>query len=139
MSAEDAVIEVYTEWCRMFQSLNVSGMKRLFDNHFEGLIYQPEEIGDAMFSWTEISAYWDAIPAIVESIPEWRELDRYVAIDRYSATVYTKLRTDIRIREAKRALVGDLRVTLGMRDTSDGWKIVSIHESRLVELTSLFE
>jgi ketosteroid isomerase-like protein len=139
MSDIDEVTKVYLAWCTAFQSLDVAGMKSLFDHDFDGMIYQAEETADPLYSWPEISAYWDAIPAIVSAIPEWRELDKKVAVDDDSAAVYSKLRTNIEIKGAKRPLIGDLRVVLGMRKAAGDWRIVSVHESRQVDLSGLFE
>ena len=138
MSDSEDVTQVYIEWCKAFQALDVYGMKALFDQDFDGLIYQPAEAPDPMLSWSEISAYWDSIPAIVASIPEWRELDRKVVVDRESAYVYSKLDTNILVKDAKRPLIGDLRVVLCMHRTASGWAIIGVHESRHVDLAELF-
>ncbi|MEV5303253.1 nuclear transport factor 2 family protein [Amycolatopsis methanolica] len=140
MSANDQkeVVELYKSWCAAFQSLDVSGMKKLFDQEFQGLIYQSEETESPMYTWGEIDAYWDNIPGIVSSIPEWRVLDEKVAVDDDTATVYLKLATHIELVGAKEPLVGVLRATLGARKRDGVWRLVSLHESRHVDLAHLF-
>lgn len=138
MSDSEDVIQVYDAWCKAFQSIDVYGMKALFDQDFDGLIYQPAEVPDPMFSWSEISAYWDSIPAIVASIRQWRELERKVVVDRDSAYVYSRTDTHVLVKDAKRPLIGDLRVVLCMHRTARGWALIGVHESRHLDLAGLF-
>jgi ketosteroid isomerase-like protein len=138
MSDKD-VTALYQSWCSAFQTLDAPRMKSLFDQSFDGLIYQPEEAPDPMFTWDEIDKYWDAIPLVVESIPEWRELRSRVSVDGDSALVYLKLQTHIELIGAKQPLIGQLRVTLGAHKTDDYWKLIKVHESRHVDLSDLFE
>lgn len=140
MSGKDeaSVIHVYEKWCRAFQSLDAITMKNLFDQDSSGLIYQSEENVAPMYTWTEIDNYWSGAPEIVDHIPEWRELARKIAIFGDTAFVYAKLQTHLEVKEAKRPLVGELRVSIGLHLTDDDWKIVHYHESRHVDLAFLF-
>ena len=137
-SDESAVIGVYEAWCRAFQTLDVAGMKALFEHNSAGLTYQPEESAEPMYTWGEIERYWSGVPAIVERIPEWRELTRKVAVYGDTAFVYTKLHTHLDVKGAKKPLIGELRASIGMHRTPQGWKIVHYHESRHLDLAYLF-
>jgi ketosteroid isomerase-like protein len=139
MTEEEAVLELYDRWCGAFQGMDAEGMKGLFDQDYPGLVYQAEENPEPLYTWAEIAAYWDAAPGLVDRVPEWRELTRKVSVDGGSAFIYAKLQTHLDIRGAKRPLVGELRSLLGLRKTRAGWKIVHYHESRHVDLASLFE
>ncbi|MDE8671110.1 hypothetical protein PY310_21425 [Pseudarthrobacter sp. H3Y2-7] len=97
MSDKQDIEALYKNWCSAFQSVDAARMKRLFDQSFDGLIYQPEEVPDPMLTWDAIDKYWDAIPTVVGSIPEWRELISRVSVDGNSATVYLKLQTHIEL------------------------------------------
>ena len=136
---EAAVIEIYQAWCRAFQGLDSAAMKALFDQDFPGLVYQSEENADPLYTWDEIAAYWDNVPTLVERIPEWRELSRKVAVDGDTAWVYAKLQTRIDVFNAKKALIGELRSSIGMHRTPQGWRLVHYHESRHLDLAFLFE
>lgn len=138
-SDHDGVVALYKDWCAAFQTLDVPRMKSLFDQSFDGLIYQSEETPDAMFTWEEIDKYWDAIPAVLASLPEWRELRSQVSLDGDSALVYLKLQTHIELIGAKKPLLGQLRVTLGAHKVNGAWKLIKVHESRQVDLADLFE
>ncbi len=135
---ETAVLAVHAQWLAAFQSVDPVRMKALFDQDYAGIVYQAEESPEPMVTWAAIDAYWSAAPAIVAAIPEWRELTRKVALDGDTAFVYTKLQTRIDVKGAKRPLIGELRASIGMHRTGQGWKIIHYHESRLVELAFLF-
>jgi ketosteroid isomerase-like protein len=137
-SDEAAVISVYEAWCRAFQSMDAVAMKALFEKNSDGLTYQSEENIDPLYTWQEIDDYWSAAPAIVDRIPEWRELTRKVAVYGDTAFVFTKLHTHLEVKGAKKSLIGELRVSIGMHRTPHGWKIVHYHESRHLDLAYLF-
>lgn len=137
--SEAAVLDVYRAWCKAFQALDADAMKRLFDQDFRGLVYQAEESKDPMYTWAEIDAYWTGAPSLVDRIPEWRELSRKIAVDGDTAWVYAKLQTHLEIKGAKKPLIGELRSSIGLRRTAQGWKIVHYHESRHEDLAFLFE
>ncbi len=141
MSATDeaTVIAVYDQWCAAFQAVDGDAMKQLFEQDSAGLVYQSEESADPMYTWAEIDAYWSGAPEIVDRIPEWRELSRKVAVFGKTAFVYAKLQTHLEITGAKRPLIGELRVSIGLHHKSNDWKIVHYHESRHVDLAFLFE
>ena len=137
-SAEAAVLELYEAWCQAFQTLDSAAMKALFEQDSAGLVYHSEENADPLYTWAEIDSYWSAAPLIVESIPEWRELSRKVAIYGDVAFVYGKLQTHLVVKGAKKPLIGVLRASIGLHCTSLGWKIVHYHESRQLDLADLF-
>jgi ketosteroid isomerase-like protein len=136
---ENAVYQVYQAWCAAFQAVDSDAMKDLFDQDFPGLVYQSEENDEPLYTWEEIDAYWTNAPAIVTSIPEWRELSRKISVDGDTALVYVKLETHLEVAGAKRPLLGKLRASIGLRRTDRGWKIFHYHEGRLVDLAFLFE
>lgn len=138
-SDEAQVSALYANWCAAFQAMDARAMKALFDQDFDGLVYQAEENAEPLYSWSEIEAYWDAAPSLVSSVPEWRELTSKTTIDGDHGFVYTKLQTHLEVVGARRPLLGELRAVIGLRRASAGWRIVHYHESRHVDLAFLFE
>ena len=98
-------------------------MKALFEQSSKGLIYQSEENVEPLYTWQEIDDYWSAAPAIVDHIPEWRELTRKVAVYGDTVFMYSKLHTHLEVKSAKKSLIGELRVSIGMHRTPQGWKM----------------
>jgi ketosteroid isomerase-like protein len=135
---ESAVYQTYLAWSAAFRTLDVVGLKKVFDSDFPGLAYQAEESVDPMYTWAEIDEYFSNAPRIVEAIIEWRELTRNVAVDGNAAFVYAKLDTRLTVHGGLRPLAGEIRFSMAMRRTEAGWKIVQYHESRHVDLAFLF-
>jgi ketosteroid isomerase-like protein len=126
-------------WNAAVNALDFEAMKDLWDAEFDGLVYQPEEYAGPLCRWEEILAYWSKVPAVVESVPEWREVDGHIAVIDTVALVYSKLRTSIRIHDVEKSFDGELRCSLGLRRTSAGWRLIHYHESRLVSVESVIE
>lgn len=129
---ETAIRETCTSWANAVESLDFDAMRELWDLDYEHLVYQPEEFERPWHTGAEIVAYWDNVPNVVESVPEWREIDTDVALLGDAALVYSRLSTSIKIKDVDRPFDGELRCSLGLRRTSDGWRLIHYHESRLV-------
>ncbi len=136
---EEAVVNTYNAWAKAFQSVDAEAMKSLFDQDYAGILYQAEEQTEAFYTWQAIDEYWSAAPGIIDRIPEWRELTRKVSLDGDSAYVFSKLQTHLEVKGAKRPLLGELRVSMGMHKSAGEWKIIHYHESRHVDIAFLFE
>jgi ketosteroid isomerase-like protein len=135
---EEAVHQTYLTWSNAFRSLDVAGLKDVFDSDFPGLVYQAEENVDPMYTWTEIDEYLSNAPRVVEAITEWREVTRKIAVDNNTAFVYAKLDTRLTVHGGLQPLVGEIRFSMAMRRTRAGWKIAQYHESRHVDLAFLW-
>jgi ketosteroid isomerase-like protein len=135
--AHDEVRAACAAWIAGVRALDFDAMEGLWDAEFDGLVYQPEEYDSPFTRWEEILAYWRNVPAVVESIPEWREIDGHIAIIGEVAVVYSKLMTSIRIRDVAKPFDGELRCSLALRRTASGWGLIHYHESRLVSVESV--
>ena len=100
--------------------MDVDGMKSLWDQEFDGLIYQSEESAEPFTSWQAIADYWDAAPTVVEAVDEWRSLDRWTTMVGDVATIFTRLTIAIRLVNVPKPLTGEIRCSLVMRQTPSG-------------------
>jgi len=133
MTEDMQLMHLLAMWCRAFQSCDPSAMKELWD-HSGGVVYQSEEMDHVLLSWDAVDKYWDAIPGLIDDIPEWDPLETHCLRHGDSATIYARLHTDIRLAGSQTPLIGELRVTLGARLIGNAWKLVSLHESRQLDL-----
>ena len=131
----DAVAEVYERWRQAWLAQPVgTGMKELWDQGYPDLAYLSEEIPDAMFSWSEIDAYWDFAPTLVKAIPEFDTLTRKIAFVGNVSLVYAKLHMSMDIAGVPDLFIGDLRVSIGMHEVDGQWKLIHYHESRMLDI-----
>jgi ketosteroid isomerase-like protein len=138
-AAHADVRAVCDAWIGAVNALDFDAMKTLWDAEFDDLVYQPEEYESPFHTWPDILEYWSNVPTIVESVPEWREIDGHVAVVGDAAIVYSKLMTSIRIHNVEKPFDGELRCSLGLRRTAKGWRLIHYHESRLVSVESVIE
>jgi hypothetical protein len=133
MNDDTQLRQLLASWCQAFQSCDPSAMKELWD-HSGDLIYQSEEMDHVLLTWDAVDEYWDKIPGLIDAIPEWLPTETHYLRHGDSATIYAKLHTNIVLAGSRKPLIGDLRVTLGARRIGEAWKLVSIHESRQLDL-----
>ena len=131
-TAEQDVRTTVREWLAAVKNLDFQAARALWDAEFDGLVYQPEEHEIPMTEWSAIERYWDDVPALVERVPGWDEIDSEVAVVDDVALVFTRLRTSIKIRDVQPTFDGEVRCSIGLRRTDAGWRLVHYHESRLV-------
>ncbi|NMI01861.1 nuclear transport factor 2 family protein [Pseudonocardia acidicola] len=131
-AAEHAVRETVRAWLDAVKALDFEAARGLWDAQFDGLLYQPEEHELPMTDWDTILRYWDKVPALVESVPEWDEISSMMAVVDRVALVFSRLRTSIKIRDVDKTFDGEVRCSFGLHRTDNSWLLVHYHESRLV-------
>ncbi len=136
-TAHEHVRAACDAWLAAVGRLDFEAMKGLWDADFDGLVYQPEEYESPLCRWEDILRYWSEVPTVVESVPEWREIDGHIAVIGEVAVVYSKLMTRIRIRDIEKTFNGEVRLSLALRRTPAGWRLIHYHESRLVSVESV--
>jgi ketosteroid isomerase-like protein len=117
-------------YAKCMESMDFETLKGLWDSEYEHLVYQPEEYQRACRSWDDIVNYFDYIPKVVDSIPEWREVASDVALVGEAAFVYSVFATRFNLKNDGQPLEGEVRFSFGLRRTSDGWRFFHCHESR---------
>lgn len=127
---ETSIRAVCEAFGHAMQAGDLTAMQGLWDLGFEHLVYQPEEYERACRSWDEIVAYLKYIPGVVESIPEWREVESDVAVLGDAAIVYSLVMTSFQLKDVDEPLEGEVRFTFGLRRTPEGWRFMHCHESR---------
>ncbi|MGE0520494.1 MAG: nuclear transport factor 2 family protein [Candidatus Binatia bacterium] len=135
--AEQAVVRVYEDWRKAFMNVDARAMKALFDQEYDGLVYQAEELTDPLYDWPSIAKYWDAAHTVLERVNEWTELSRKVAITGDAAFVYAKTMTRLKIVGVQNELAGELRSTLGLHRRNGRWLMIHYHESRALDLEAI--
>jgi hypothetical protein len=132
ITAEQDVRTTARAWPEAVKGLVFQEARQLWDADFKGLIYQSEEHEVPMTEWTVIEQYWDNVPALIEQVREWDEIAGEIAVVDRVALVFSRLRTSIKIRDVEQTFDGEVRLSMGLRHTEAGWRLVHYHESRPV-------
>jgi ketosteroid isomerase-like protein len=126
---ETAVRAASTAFAQALQAMDLEAMKALWDDGYEHLVYQPEEFEVALTTWGAIVDYWSHLPGVVGGI-EMREISSDVAVLGDVALVYWRGHTTFEFKDSSESLVGDSRLSAGLRRTDSGWRFIHWHESR---------
>lgn len=134
-----AVDKVYDLWRTAILKLDLELMLSLFDETFDGLVFQAEEEAHGITTYEGIAQYWRNLAAVyAPQAKEWRETrpKQVVFLDANAALIWTELATTIQVSNMPKSICGGLRFTLGLRKRANGqWAIVHYHESRQVVIT----
>jgi hypothetical protein len=128
-----AIDDLYKRWCKAWLSFpDTTSMLSLFDKNFDPhLIYQAEENPSALTTYKEIESYWHNAHNLLEKVTDWSEQKKSVSmLTPNSAFVWIEVMTGIKTTVLAEQLLGKIRVSMGVRKTDEGWKIVHYHESR---------
>ncbi|GAA4091290.1 nuclear transport factor 2 family protein [Nocardioides kongjuensis] len=127
---EQRVRATWTAYGEALQALDLDGLQALWDQEYSDLLYQPEEYARPCRTWEEIVAYWTGIPAVVERIAEWRELETDVTVAGDLALCFSTLATSMHLHGIEEPLTGEVRFTAALRRSGGDWRLVHAHESR---------
>jgi ketosteroid isomerase-like protein len=131
---EKEVKAVCDAWGRAMQEMDFGAHDALWIRDDEHFVYQPEEFERPCRTWEEFQKYLAYIPTAVTKVAEWRELETDIAIVGDAAIVYTLLHVVFEFKDVEEPFGGDVRFTLGLRRTEDGWRLFHCHESRQLVL-----
>jgi ketosteroid isomerase-like protein len=130
---ETAVRAASTAFAQATQAMDLQAQKALWDDGYEHLLYQPEEVEVPFTTWDAIVDYWRSIPGFVSRI-EGREISSEVAVLGDVALVYWRGHTTVEFKNSSELLAGDSRLSAALHRTDRGWRFIHWHESRqLVE------
>jgi ketosteroid isomerase-like protein len=133
-SPEQQVRSTCEAWLEAIRNLDFDATAQLWDAEFDGLLYQPEELGEPMTTHAELVEYWAWVPGHVESVPRWHAESVEVQVLGGVAMVWLKLDTSIKLKGYDQTFDGVVRCSLGLREAAAGWKLIHYHESRIVSL-----
>jgi ketosteroid isomerase-like protein len=131
------VIELYESWQKAFRTLDAELLHSLWDEQFECPIYLAEENPKALLSMAEIGAYLASVPAVLESVPRWEELERAISVSGNVAAIYGRTFVTLKIRGIMKPFEGEVRTTHVMHQRADRWLLIHYHESRQLDLAAM--
>lgn len=129
---------LYERWLDAWRRVDGEQMKSLWDPAFAAPVYQAEEHAEPLSSWAQIDEYWSTTPALIDSIPEARDISHVVSEAGELALLHGRIFLAMRINGATKPFDGELRVSMAMHRVDGDLKLVHYHESRQVDLTPYF-
>ena len=131
MTAQEKEVKAVCDaWGQAMQAMDFGAHDALWDRDYEHFVYQPEEFERPCRDWEGFQKYLAYIPGAVTRVAKWDEIETDIAVIGDAAIVFTLLRIAFEFKGVDEPFEGDVRFTLGLRRTADGWRLFHCHESR---------
>ncbi len=128
--AKAAITTVLDKWITAFLAKDVDALRRLWDDTYEGLVYQAEEFPTPLVTWRHIKHYYrEVLSKTIEKVEKVNRTGLW--IDVFGDVCFGYMISDftMKIRRAPELYNGSVRQTFVMRNVNGSWKIVHYHES----------
>jgi ketosteroid isomerase-like protein len=125
-----AVTALLNLWVGAFVAKDVDGLRNLWDNTYDGLIYQAEEFAGPLTTWIQIKHYYrEVLSKVILRVERWHRTGLWIRT--FGDTAYAYATTDFTmvVKNVSQPYRGTVRQTFLVRRLNDGWKIVHYHES----------
>lgn len=126
----DAVVAVVRRFSRAFDRFDTEQFLSTWDADAEQIVYQPEELRDAIFDLEALRRYFDNLPSVIRGFRDIQVLDFKLDVDGDVATLYVRFWCRIAFARVPQTADGQIRQSFVLRRRADGWRIVHYHESR---------
>lgn len=121
-------------WIEAFCVVDPVAMMEFWPKDYPDIVYQSEENVRALSSYEEIRAYWEHVPATLQSIDKVEDTDIRIHIHGDIATAYLSALASAKFPGAERLYKAPFRASIVLRRFADGWRYIHYHESRILDL-----
>jgi ketosteroid isomerase-like protein len=128
--AKAAMTAVMDQWTTAFLAKDVKTLRSLWDDKYDGLVYQAEEFATPLVSWLHIKHYYrDILSKVIEKVEKFKRTGLWIDVFGDVGFVYMISDFTMRIKNVPEPYNGSVRQTFVMRQVNGSWKIVHYHES----------
>jgi ketosteroid isomerase-like protein len=120
-----AVIEQYR---RGFATMDVEGLKAIWDQDYDNIIYVPQEMAQPVRGWAEVEQYYKSVAEFLERVRTMTVGD--LSVDVFGDVAYAFCIFHFEGEVKGQSHIADGRDTFILRRKSGTWKVIHYHESR---------
>jgi ketosteroid isomerase-like protein len=120
-----AVIEQYR---RGFATMDVEGLKAIWDTDYDNIIYIPQERAQPVRGWAGVERYYEGVAGLLERVKVMTVSD--VSVDVLGDVAYAYCVFHFEGEMRGRSHVAEGRDTFILRRKGGVWKVIHYHESR---------
>ena len=120
-----AVIEQYR---RGFATMDVEGLKAIWDQDYDNILYIPQEAAQPVRGWVGVERYYNRIAGFFERVRTMTVSD--VSVDVFAEVAYAFCLFHFEGEVKGQHHIADGRDTFILRRKSETWKVIHYHESR---------
>jgi ketosteroid isomerase-like protein len=122
-----AVIEQYR---RGFATMDAEGLKAIWDQDYDNIIYIPEEAAQPVRGWAGVEQYYKNIAGLLERVRTMTVSDLSVDVFGDVAYAFCNFHFEGDIKGQSQPFITDGRDTFILRRKGGTWKVIHYHESR---------
>jgi ketosteroid isomerase-like protein len=120
-----AVIEQYR---RGFATLDVEGLKAIWDKDYDNIIYIAQEKPQPTRGWAAVERYYEDVAGLLERVTVMTVSD--LSVDVLGDVAYAYCVFHFEGEMKGRSHIADGRDTFILRRKGETWKVIHYHESR---------
>jgi len=125
-----AVIEQYR--CG-FATMDVEGLKSIWDQEYDNIIYIPQELALPVRGWAAVEQYYNRVAGLLKQVHAMTVSEVSVDVIEDVACVFCCFHFEGEMQGQRH--LADGRATFLLRRKSGAWKVIHYHESRPPERT----
>jgi ketosteroid isomerase-like protein len=120
-----AVIEQYRQG---FATMDVEGLKTIWDQDYDNIIYVAQEMAQPVRGWAEVEQYYRRVAELLERVRTMTVSD--LLVDVFGDVAYAYCTFHFEGELNGQSHIADGRDTFIFRRKSGTWKVIHYHESR---------
>ncbi|HEY9000647.1 MAG TPA: nuclear transport factor 2 family protein [Mucilaginibacter sp.] len=128
---ECAVADIIETYRQGFLQLDPKRVMSIWDHGYHPLVYVAMERLEPIYGWAAIERYIAALPEHLEKVEAKKLDDVRIALLNDTAMVFFRFHSIVKLKGHEGLYQPAGRVTMLLRRTSDGWRVIHFHESAL--------
>lgn len=123
-----AVLDI---WIKAFLAQDVNGVRSVWDDTYDSLVYQCEEMAGPLTNWRHIKHYYrEVLTKLIKKVEKFDRTGLWISSDAgglgfaYQVSDFTML-----VHGVDAPYSGSVRQTFVLRQVGGKWKVVHYHES----------
>jgi uncharacterized protein (TIGR02246 family) len=129
--SEQAVLDVIRRFARAFTDRDTDAFMSLWDAEYgDRIVYQPEELCEAVHGREEVRRYFEHVPSVVVAIRDVKPVDLKIEVLGELALVHNRFWCRLALHRNPFVYDGQVRQTFVLRQRDGAWHLLHYHESR---------
>ena len=134
MSASDRdrveITSLLDQWIEAFKRKDYETIRTLWDDSYDGLVYQAEEFEGPLTTWLRIKHYYrEVLTKLIESVDEWKRTNLWINAIGDMGFGYMVSDFQMTVRGVPEPYKSKVRQTFVVRRSNGRFRIIHYHES----------
>ncbi len=128
--AKKDITSLLDRWADSYIAKDLAGLRIIWDESYNDLVYQGEEFPGPFTSWKQIKHYYrELLAKLVEKVNRWDRTGLWIDVFHDVAYAFTTTDFSLIVKGIPEPYSGTARQTFIFRKVDEGWKVIHYHES----------